>query len=62
MVVIVVAGYSGKRFIYERAQELGIRWGFSWHSPVLGTVHTCWGLHGASCTSAPWKFVGGGDT
>ncbi len=26
VVVIVVAGYSGKRFIYERAQELGIRW------------------------------------
>ena len=25
VVVIVVAGYSGKRFIYERAQELGIR-------------------------------------
>lgn len=25
VVVIVVAGYSGKRFVYERAQELGIR-------------------------------------
>ena len=27
VVVIVVAGYSGKRFIYERAHELGIRRG-----------------------------------
>ena len=25
VVVIVVAGYSGKRFVYERAHELGIR-------------------------------------
>ena len=25
VVVVVVAGYSGKRFIYERAHELGIR-------------------------------------
>lgn len=25
VIVIVVAGYSGKRFIYERAHELGIR-------------------------------------
>ena len=25
VVAIVVAGYSGKRFIYERAHELGIR-------------------------------------
>ncbi len=26
VVVIVVAGYSGKRFVYERAHELGIRY------------------------------------
>lgn len=25
VIVIVVAGYSGKRFIYERAHELGVR-------------------------------------
>lgn len=23
--VIITAGYSGKRFIYERAKELGVR-------------------------------------
>ena len=34
VVVIVVAGYSGKRFIYERAQELGIRWG-AWSGQAL---------------------------
>lgn len=27
VIAIVVAGYSGKRFIYERAHELGIRCG-----------------------------------
>lgn len=26
VMVIVVAGYSGKRFIYERAHELGLRY------------------------------------
>ena len=25
VIVCIVAGYHGKRFIYERAQELGIR-------------------------------------
>ena len=39
VVVIVVAGYSGKRFIYERAQELGIRWAAPWPGPCLG--HDC---------------------
>lgn len=29
VVVIVVAGYSGKRFVYERAHELGIRYSTS---------------------------------
>ena len=26
MIVCIVAGYHGKRFIYERAKELGIRY------------------------------------
>ena len=26
VVVVIVAGYAGKRFIYERAKELGVRW------------------------------------
>ena len=25
IVVVITAGYSGKRFIYERAKELGVR-------------------------------------
>ena len=55
VVVIVVAGYSGKRFIYERAQELGIRWA-AFFMMSHTNLNTCQGLHTALDNGgAPWK-------
>ena len=42
VVVVVVAGYSGKRFIYERAHELGIRCGaLSPHPKATSAAVAC---------------------
>ena len=38
--VIIVAGYEGKRFIYERMKELGIRWGGA------GALYSFWEFRG----------------
>ena len=58
VVVIVVAGYSGKRFIYERAQELGIRWGAFWQGPCVRHHTHLPGLHSTfSREQVPWKAL-----
>ena len=47
MAVIIVAGYEGKRFIYERMKELGIR-----QDPVPRLLHELSGCSHA-CKYAP---------